>query len=322
MTTSVVIATFNRARLLDECLEHLRQQAFCPGDEVVLVDNHSVDETQAVIARHARAFPALIIHLDEPRPGKSHALARALAVARGTVLAFTDDDVNVAPDWLAEIRRTMSDEGVALVGGPVAPRWERRPPRWLGSDPTRGRLAAPLALLDYGPQPGPLGARAAIGANLAVRRDVLRRVGGFATTVGKLTGTLLSGEDSDLCQRVGAAGFRTAYVPSARVFHWVPAARVRVRYFLSWYFWSGISYALLEDASTPAGRAIAGVPLYLMRRLVAGTLGAAAAIATGRGSAAMERITEAAFAAGYALQRWGVVSPAVARPVLTAGRTS
>ena len=49
---TVIIATYNRAALLDECLAHLRAQAFRPGDEVIVVDNGSTDETSAVVARH------------------------------------------------------------------------------------------------------------------------------------------------------------------------------------------------------------------------------------------------------------------------------
>src|SRR6185437_5977924 len=50
MTISVVIATYNRATLLAECLQYLSRQRFCPGDEVIVVDNGSTDDTPRVIA--------------------------------------------------------------------------------------------------------------------------------------------------------------------------------------------------------------------------------------------------------------------------------
>src|SRR4051812_432432 len=158
MTVSVIIATQNRAPRLDECLTHLARQRFAPGDEVIVVDNGSTDRTGDVIRAHSDRFPVPLRSLHEPRPGKSRALARALAVATGDLLAFTDDDVNVAADWVHAIRTAMADPTVALIGGAVAPRWERAAPRWLrlGSN-GYGRLAAPLALLDYGPEVVPLG---------------------------------------------------------------------------------------------------------------------------------------------------------------------
>jgi len=131
MTISVVIATFNRAALLAECLEHLARQPLAAGDEVIVVDNASTDETPRVIDAARARFTVPLHHLDEPAPGKSRAIARAMTVATGDVLAFTDDDVNVDAGWLAAIRTAMRDTDVALVGGPVAPRWAAPPPRWL-----------------------------------------------------------------------------------------------------------------------------------------------------------------------------------------------
>jgi glycosyltransferase involved in cell wall biosynthesis len=310
MTVSVIIATRNRATLLDECLTHLARQQFAPGDEVIVVDNGSADRTASVLALHESDYPVPLRVLEEPTPGKSHALGRALAVATGDVLAFTDDDVNVDVQWITSIKAAMTNDAVALVGGPVAPRWERPAPSWLRLGASGyGRLAAPLALVDYGSDAVPLGSRTALGANLAVRRDVIARVGGFARHLGKLHGTLLSGEDHDLCQRVQAAGLQAIYWPDARVEHWVPIARLRIRYFLAWFFWSGITHAKLERGAPPqASRTLCGVPLYLVKRFVSGIVGALAAIARLRLHAAVDRASEAAFAAGYAAAQWRLVA--------------
>src|SRR6478735_3223463 len=101
---TVIIATYNRAALLDECLAHLRAQAFRPGDEVIVVDNGSADETSAVVARHQAAFTVPLHLLQEVVPGKSRAVARAVTFANGDILAFTDDDVNVDAGWIEAIR--------------------------------------------------------------------------------------------------------------------------------------------------------------------------------------------------------------------------
>ena len=308
VTISILIATYNRAGLLDECLTHLERQTFEAGDEVIIVNNGSTDQTAAILARRQHTFRVPVRVIDEPRPGKSWALSRGIAVATGDVLAFTDDDVDVADDWLVAIRRAMSDPSVALVGGPVAPRWQDRAPAWLrvGSD-GYDRLAAPLALLDYGREPMPLGARTAIGANLAVRRAVVAEVGGFVPQLGKLRGTLLSGEDHEFCQRVRAAGFNTVYCPSARVVHWVPANRTTLRYILAWFFWSGVTHAALELDKLQSRTAF-GIPAYVIRRFGAGVFGAFAAFGTGDRRRATERTVDAAFAAGYAAARWGLIA--------------
>jgi GT2 family glycosyltransferase len=326
---SIIIATYNRARLLDECLAHLSRQRFAPGDEVIVVDNGSTDRTANVVHGRAPAFPVPLTYVVERRPGKSNAVARAIDFAHGDVLAFTDDDVNVGETWLDDIRATMTDGSVALMGGPVLPRWERRPPRWLPFGNTKeegqrgfGRLAAPLALLEYGPERVDLGPRTVLGANMAARRDVVNQLGGFAPHLGKRRGTLLSGEDHDLCLRVQAAGFRAMYSPSAPVHHWVPGERMRVRYFVNWFFWSGITNAALEEHAAGSGRAVARVPLFIFRRFIEGLARAAGAAVMGRGAAAVDGVTDAAFAAGYAARRWGYAASSTRRASQTVRATA
>jgi hypothetical protein len=199
----------------------------------------------------------------------------------------------------------MHDPQIGLAGGPVAPRWESAPPRWLEKvADTYGPLASPLALLDYGPSSVDLGVRTVVGANMAVRRSVFLAVGGFAPHLGKLRGTLLTGEDHELCQKVQAAGFRAVYTPDAIVRHWVPADRMRVRYYLSWFFWSGITHATLDADRGVSHRTVAGVPRYVIRRAVAGAVGAILAAGVGRSTTAVERAIDVAFAGGYATRAW------------------
>lgn len=318
---SIIVATYNRADLLDDCLAHLARQCFEDGDEMIVVDNGSTDDTRPVVMAHSIGFPVPLRYMVEPRAGKSYALNTALVSARGDVLAFTDDDVNVGVPWLAEIRRVMSDPQIGVTGGPVLPRWEQPPPRWLTFDQSAhrpsaasfGHLGAPLALLSYGPEASVLGPRTLLGANMAARREVLARLGGFASHLGKRRGTLLSGEDHDVCARAQEAGFKAVYVPSACVYHWVPADRLRIRYFVNWFFWSGITNAALDDGANPRMRSIAGVPGFIVRRIASGIVQAAKFAALGRRSAAVTAITQAAFATGYAARCWGFARSATTR---------
>lgn len=306
---SVIIATYNRAALLDECLAHLRVQGFTHGDEVIVVDNGSTDGTADVVVRHQATWTTPLRLLHESRPGKSHAIAGGVAAASGDILVFTDDDVNVGDGWLDVLRHALADGPVALAGGPVVARWESAVPQWIRRARDRHpRLGAPIALLDYGARSLDLGSRTLLGANLAVRRDVFTKVGGFPTHLGKLRGTLLSGEDHELCRRVQEAGFRAVYVPAAIVHHWVPANRARVSYFLKWFFWSGITHAIMDGDGAPSRREIAGLPLYLVRRAAAAAAGVLAGIVIGNWTMALTRAIDMAFVAGYAAQRWGVVS--------------
>ena len=121
LTISVVIATHNRASLLRGTLQRLRSQRFEPGDEVIVVDNASTDDTSDVIRRAAEEFPVPLYGRHDAGPGKAPVLNAAIAVARGDVLALTDDDVLVSHDWIATIRHLFADASLGLVAGRVDP---------------------------------------------------------------------------------------------------------------------------------------------------------------------------------------------------------
>jgi glucosyl-dolichyl phosphate glucuronosyltransferase len=307
MSISVVIATFNRAELLRSTLEQLRRQDYEPGDEVVVVDNGSTDGTARVIAEMTTAFPVPLQRVSEPTPGKTAALEAGLASCHGDLLALTDDDVVVADDWIVTIRRLFEDPDLALVGGRVDPLWQRPAPRWLRVEARGGygQMGAPLALLHYG-DAGDLGERTAVGANLAVRQAALLALGGFDPDLGRHRGTLLCGEDHDLCRRAVAAGYRCQYRPELRVRHFVPAERMRLRYYLRWFFWSGVTHALLEGR----GDAGAAIPLrYLIRQLVTAPMLAIVRAMSGRLPEAAAEAAEAAFSLGFLVRRVRTASP-------------
>jgi GT2 family glycosyltransferase len=303
MTISVIIATYNRSALLAECLESLGRQRFHAGDEVIVVDNASTDDTPAVVEAFARTSRAAVLLLAEERPGKTPALAAGISRASGTVLALTDDDVCVDDGWIDAIRARFADPAVALVAGRIEPRWQRRAPAWLtlGRD-SYGRLSAPLGLVHYGPEQ-PLGARTALGGNLAIRRDVLDAVGGFAAHLGRWRGTLLSGEDHDLSQRVVAGGHVAVYDPAISVRHWVPAARLKLSYFLRWFWWLGVTHSMLDALDGRATRGPAWPPRYLWKFGAVAVLRAVVELGRGQTSTSVERLMDAAFAAGYICDR-------------------
>ncbi len=97
MSVSLVIATFNHARLLAEAIDSALSQTLDPVD-VVVVDDGSTDDTPAVLAR----YDARIRVLRQPNRGLAAARNAGLAATRGTYVAFLDADDVLAPTKLAE----------------------------------------------------------------------------------------------------------------------------------------------------------------------------------------------------------------------------
>ena len=277
MDATILIATYNRARLLDRTLGSLRELQVAPGRtwEVIVVDNNSSDDTGAVVERHARTFPVSLRYLFEKKQGRSSALNAGISAASGRVIATTDDDVLVDVAWLDAALDALlhpADPAIAYAGGPVAPLWESDPPPWL--DLTRGDLWGTIAIQDHGDRPFIYEERQKVplGANMAATREFFVRVGDFRADLGRSSGRRVLGQEvPELLARARAAGLRGQYVPAMRVRHHVPSARLTKQYFRRWWFGKGVSKSTLEEArpvtelgiDLAATRHVWGVPRYM-----------------------------------------------------------
>ena len=276
---SVVVATHNRSALLAQTLEALAGQRW-PRErfEIVVADNGSTDATRQVIdAAAARSGAPSIRYLHVAEPGKSCAVNAALRLAAGDILLFTDDDVLPEPQWIDRMVDALESTGADFAAGRIVPRWEAPPPSWI-SPPLYGVLAIP----ENGGERLPIALDSTrvmpIGANMAVRRTVVNRIGGLRADLGKLEGTLRTGEDHEFFLRMLEAGFRGVYEPTAVVHHWVPRARLHRGYFRRWLYQNGQDVEKIETAYTPHVTRLVGVPRYLWREAFAdlvATIGAA-----------------------------------------------
>src|SRR5262249_4948917 len=122
LDVSVAICTWNRAQLLDRTLAEMRRLRV-PEDltwEVLVVNNNCTDQTDEVIARHPGHLP--LRRVFEPTPGKSNACNCAVQAAAGALMLWTDDDVLVDADWMAEyVKASRQWPEAAFYGGTIEP---------------------------------------------------------------------------------------------------------------------------------------------------------------------------------------------------------
>src|SRR5262245_21330988 len=274
--SSVIIATYNRAEELIKTLESLKSLEPAGPWEVIVVDNNSSDNTREMVSEQAATFPVSLRYVFEQEQGRSAALNAGIRAAEGDILAITDDDVRVDPKWLLMAQKTLERLGSDYVGSKALPIWTGDLPAWL---PNRGgKHWGVIALLDYGPDPIEFGEKVPLGVNMVFRRDCFERAGLWDNSIGRKAGTLLGQEVREWTQRARALGLRGFYSPDLVVHHVIPRDRLTKKYFRKWFYWHGISRAILYqnnrlDMESPESRAldfskvphIAGVPRYLFR---------------------------------------------------------
>ena len=271
MDITVVLCTYNRCRNLVTALNSIAASMLPQSVEweVLLVDNNSSDQTCQVAEDFCSRHHPRFRYLFERQPGLSYARNAGIREAKGDIIAFMDDDVIVEPTWLQNLTANMRNGEWAGVGGRVFPEWNCPPPQWLSLD--QWYALGPLPNFDFGPDACEL-TEPPFGANMAFRKRMFQKYGGFRTDLGRRPGSLMSNEDTEFGRRLLAAGERFRYEPSAVVYHPVQKDRTEKKYFLSWWFHKGEAN-IRQFGIRPGTKYFAGgIPLYLFRNLAVRTL--------------------------------------------------
>ena len=248
--SSVIIITRNRPQMVRECLEHLGRQTRQP-DEIIVVDSSTGEETQAVLD----SYPEVVrLRIPNGRNNMPQARNLGIAHARGEVIAFLDDDSYAHPDWLARLVAHYHDPTVGGVGGRLID--PLRPP--IGEEVGSVRISSHIKItanfvIDTGQS---VEVEHLSGGTMSFRKAILTEIGGFDPHY--TGGNQL--EETDVCVRVKAAGYRLVYEPSAVVDHLSvrsqafkgrPGISHRFHEAKNWaYFWIknfGIRFVILKN---------------------------------------------------------------------------
>ncbi len=238
--TSVVICAYTTARWasLVAAVDSCRNQTAPPGEVIVVID-HNDD----LLDRARRELGGVRVLASTSTPGLSGARNCGVRAAKGAVVAFLDDDAFADRAWLEHLTAPLVDPLVAGVGGWIVPQWESAQPAWLAESFLWTLGCSYRGLPESGAT-----IRNPIGANMALRRDVVVAAGGFASQIGRIGATPLGCEETELCirYRQGHEGHSFVLSREALVHHLVPASRASLRYVLRRCWAEGLSKAVVS----------------------------------------------------------------------------
>lgn len=208
---SVVVAVRNGAASLPTLFDCLQRQTLAVA-EVVVVDDHSADETAEVVRARAESDGRFRL-LRNPGLGKKEALSAGISASENELIALTDDDCRPEPGWLAGISRRLSrhDDGIVVGYGPYDQR-----PGWLNRLVRYETLhTALLTSASVG-----LGKPyMAVGRNIGYHKSTFDKVGGHSRSAG-----LLSGDDDLFLQAAHRTGVAVDYMTEPESFVFSPPA--------------------------------------------------------------------------------------------------
>lgn len=206
---SVIIPTLNRAKVLPNALRSIDKAATRHAVEIIVVDNGSRDETDAVVRAFA-ATNAEVLYQSEPTPGVCRAKNKGISVATHPILVFTDDDCRMEGDYFDVLARLHdSANQPSIIGGRVE----------LG-DPTDAPITIKTDMLParYGTDDGQFPGGFIHGCNLTMHRNVLETVGFWDERFGP-AGIFRAAEDTEMIYRAHKHGVPIFYQPDLVVHH-------------------------------------------------------------------------------------------------------
>ncbi len=310
MDISVVICAYTQERWDDlvAAVKSVEQQSL-PANEIIVV----IDHQPSLLARAQSQLSGVVVTKNSQAPGLSGARNSGIALARGAVIAFLDDDAIATPNWLAHLAAGYADPTVMGVGGAIEPCWQSGRPAWFPPE-----FEWVVGCTYRGMPQAATPVRNLIGANMSFQREIFDKIGGFQTGVGQVGASMLRCDDTEFCIRIGQQWphRRFLYTPQALVYHRVPASRAAWAYFRKRCYTEGLAKALVARL---VGRkdGLASERSYTLQTLPLGVLRGMVALLRGERAGLLR---SGAIVAGLALTTTGYLTGTLVEKVRRSGK--
>ncbi len=265
LDVSVIVCTYTEERWnhLVAAIESIQQQN-TPPIEIIVVIDHNL----ALLERVQTEIPGVFAIENAESRGLSGARNSGIAVARGALIAFLDDDARAEPGWLACLSHCCADPQVLGTGGRVVPSWAKIRPTWFPEE-----FYWVIGCSYRGLPETRTVVRNPFGGCTCYRREVFEIAGGFRNEIGRIGSLPFGCEETELCVRAKQHWPEKVFLwePQARIHHWISTYRASWHYFWSRCYAEGLSKAtVVQYVGTKDG--LASERTYTFQALPKGIL--------------------------------------------------
>lgn len=258
---TVVICTFNRAEVLQECLASFTNQtAESSLFEVLVINNNSSDDTQKMAEQFAQSYNNFRVLIEENQ-GLSCARNRGYKQAKGEWVAYVDDDARATNGYIERLAYIVEQYKFDCVGGPCTPLYHQRKPKWCKdyyyqiSDKTVNSI-------------GLIETMYIAGYNFVINKNALTSLGGFNTSIGMSGRKIAYGEETRVQVDLRLSGGKIYFDPELIVLHYIANYKLNMVWFLKSSFANGRdSWQTIHLHPTvfKLGKAVLSLPYHLIR---------------------------------------------------------
>lgn len=255
---SVGVCVYNKEKEIPNALQSLAEQTISKDlFEIIVVDNNSTDNTEAVVKEFINNHPELNIkYFKEINQGVSYARNRCYKEASGNYIVYFDDDEIAFKDWLQNFYDSIKKHPEAVIlAGKVIVKYE---------DPEFAKIADSyidnwFANYEYGNEEIILSKKLIdekkidypIAGNMAIKMTYIKEVNGFDTDLGRSENLMLGGEETKFTKDALENGKIAIYTPQSAVHHMVIKKRCSMDFLKMKHFQQGMTFIRIyfKDAS-------------------------------------------------------------------------
>lgn len=246
MKFSICICTKNRSALLAGTLQNLFRniQPFIKKYqiEILVVDNHSTDNTKETVLNFIRQYPTFFQYIFEPQSGLASARNAALKQTKNDIIIFFDDDMIVDESWMPAIIQALHNHPTAaVIGGQTISKITYSAYPWIQSLQLPIGNMWPLGINSMGTHEIRMTSAFLLPLPHIIRKKYLPVIGHYDTLFAKQYGIfrVFGGEDIDFIHRTISLGFPVYYVPTIRTEHIILPYKLTPSFIRKRYFENG-----------------------------------------------------------------------------------